>query len=613
MSSNRYIVRTTGQTGPTAASSSLVADTAGNYDASTVEGVLAEQVAKFAPGGSQGPSPLFNVSITAQGSTPRIVDYWDSTCWGSKVDGTIWKSVDDGVTWTQVATGPVSAYFIHLYKCSDGEVLIQYSATIRKSSGWSTNPNTATWTTKVTANSPAYFLQWGFDGNGTKFIATEYAADGDWASSNNAWISTDSGNTWTVVWDQAARFPGDGALSHCHAVCYDPWDDRFWLSEGHSVSAGIYYSDDDGGTWTAVAGGTLDGSPTVLVATNDGIVCGTDSAPGGIYGIARRAVATDMKAELIWQWFPGRAGIVGFAQRGFRDPRSGIVYIGWNSSFSDVKVIMAAGTASTAGLVYEATTAQADRFWNQVITDTGKMIGHYTLGATESVFKAFVSKGGFNNRTLNTGNILGGVTNEVTSVAVGRGASVPTSAVESVVIGNGAAVSSTGQSVVIGDGAAAVAVSVAIGDAASVTGAGGTGVGKSVSVTGQLATAIGHSAQATTTKNVAIGWDARATTDVNNVALGEGTRSTANGSTALGAESVAGHALSVALGAVSTTTATSQIATGARHIEMLELASDAAAGATNSARIYARDNGSGKTQIVVRFATGAIQVLATEP
>lgn len=41
--------------------------------------------------------------------------------------------------------------------------------------------------------------------------------------------------------------------------------------------------------------------------------------------------------------------------------------------------------------------------------------------------------------------------------------------------------------------------------------------------------------------------------------------------------------------------------------------SDPSAPSTNKARLYARDNGSGKTQLCVRFATGAIQVLATEP
>ncbi|MEY2653437.1 MAG: Pectate lyase superfamily protein [Pseudomonadota bacterium] len=48
-------------------------------------------------------------------------------------------------------------------------------------------------------------------------------------------------------------------------------------------------------------------------------------------------------------------------------------------------------------------------------------------------------------------------------------------------------------------------------------------------------------------------------------------------------------------------------------LRMRELAADAAAPAANSGVLYMRDNGAGKTQLCVRFATGAIQVLATEP
>jgi hypothetical protein len=40
---------------------------------------------------------------------------------------------------------------------------------------------------------------------------------------------------------------------------------------------------------------------------------------------------------------------------------------------------------------------------------------------------------------------------------------------------------------------------------------------------------------------------------------------------------------------------------------------DFTAPVSNHARMYARDNGAGKTQVVVRFPTGAIQVVATEP
>jgi len=52
---------------------------------------------------------------------------------------------------------------------------------------------------------------------------------------------------------------------------------------------------------------------------------------------------------------------------------------------------------------------------------------------------------------------------------------------------------------------------------------------------------------------------------------------------------------------------------GTGYLQIVEQASSPAAGAANSARIYAKDNGSGKTQLIVRFASGAEQVLATEP
>jgi hypothetical protein len=50
----------------------------------------------------------------------------------------------------------------------------------------------------------------------------------------------------------------------------------------------------------------------------------------------------------------------------------------------------------------------------------------------------------------------------------------------------------------------------------------------------------------------------------------------------------------------------------AGHQQFWEISDPAAPGA-NRARVYARDNGSGKTQLVVRFPTGAVQVIATEP
>lgn len=44
-----------------------------------------------------------------------------------------------------------------------------------------------------------------------------------------------------------------------------------------------------------------------------------------------------------------------------------------------------------------------------------------------------------------------------------------------------------------------------------------------------------------------------------------------------------------------------------------ESSTDPVAPGANGAKVYTRDNGAGKTQLVVRFNTGAVQVIATEP
>lgn len=49
-----------------------------------------------------------------------------------------------------------------------------------------------------------------------------------------------------------------------------------------------------------------------------------------------------------------------------------------------------------------------------------------------------------------------------------------------------------------------------------------------------------------------------------------------------------------------------------KFIEVPEI-SDPAAPAANKARIYCKDTGAGKSQLVVRFPSGAVQVIATEP
>ena len=93
--------------------------------------------------------------------------------------------------------------------------------------------------------------------NGTKFVLVHYSGSGsappDRAEFRYGWISLDGGKIWTIKWDTAARF-GDAvnALTHIHGAAHDPWEDRFFINEGHDTATGVYVSYDNGETWAKV-------------------------------------------------------------------------------------------------------------------------------------------------------------------------------------------------------------------------------------------------------------------------------------------------------------------------------------------------------------------------
>jgi len=158
----------------------------------------------------------------------------------------------------------------------------------------------------------------------------------------------------------------------------------------------------------------------------------------------------------------------------------------------------------------------------------------------------------------------------------------------------------------------------------AVTGSNGTAVGAFAGfgiTSGANNVAIGERAlqnpSPTTTgaDNVAVGARAgqgSATQRNRSVAIGRAAEFDADDAVALGRLAKANHDDSVALGANLTTTATLQVEIGGTHIEMSEVTAPGA-GAANSARLYAVDDGGGKTNLVVIFASGAAQVIAAEP
>lgn len=160
-----------------------------------------------------------------------------------------------------------------------------------KSVGWGTG--SVTWIRKLYEEG-SDFLSWGLDSVGGLAIATHYRAT-DYTKSRYTWLSTDNGDTWTVVHDL-----GVNSDVHMHLAHIDQYNNnRLWISY-HQVEVAnkikaIKYSDDLGATWNLL---TDEWQPTTAVATPNGMVFGTDDGPGGILHVPNKTNAEDLSIHL---------------------------------------------------------------------------------------------------------------------------------------------------------------------------------------------------------------------------------------------------------------------------------------------------------------------------
>lgn len=575
------------------------------------------------------------VGVTVADETIRPLEYFQGKLWGASASSpySLYTSTNWGDTWTLVKTTNFSALaFSRLMPTSDGELIAHSTGEIFKSSGWAANPETATWVSKASStdggNTP--FNRFGVHGNaeGTKFIAVEYGAGAsNWVNSRKGFISLDSGTTWVQKWDSETINPGVGANSHIHGACYDPWRDRWWIAEGHGASyAGLYYSDDNGDTWTK-SGATSNPAPTVIIPTEYGLVLGSDRGPSGIYHFPHTDDPENTSEYLAAKWKPPSVqdGVIGFAQRGYYDPDTGIVYVSFFSDFSSIPAVIMASDGLAASTIYTESANQGTI--PNVVAKGANLVAHLTRSGNKFL-KAKTQARGFSE--IDPANVLGGTVGDAvsqSSMAVAPSATVNNS-VNSIAVGPNANVHSSERSIAIGTsvqigGRGSIGIGYAVDDTdqpdsviigLQPTTAGGQSVTIGSGTTGRASSVvIGHQASAGQSGCVAIGYQATTLTFLFCTAIGRqascaGQNGFAGGYTA---NVASGHANSVAVGPV-TTSASNQIQVGPRHLEFIE-SSDFAAPATDRARLYARDDGAGKTQLVVRFATGAIQVLATEP
>ena len=641
--------------------------TPGTATSGEVQGMIAPTRAKVDAISTQG-FPLREMTTVARGSSPIPCGSFDGYLWGTSAvvaDAQLYRSSDGGQTWETfgAASVPVDGRGVaqgvqKILPTSDGEVLAVSFGNVVRSTGWASG--SPTWTVVLTNPTASYIYPWGFDGDGTKFIVVHYSGSGtatpDRADSRYGWISVDGGNTWEVKWDTQERFGATvNGLTHIHGAAYDPWEDRFFINEGHDTATGVYVSNNDGGTWTRVPYGntftdsTPANAPTVVVATDKGMVFGSDDSHNGIYVLPRGTNTI----EHVWAWGGVQnSQLLGYALQGFRDPATGIVYISYVSDEGDLPAPVGASDGLTANEVWREPGVfgmwrklfiQGDHvlMWEQLgnLVARGKLGGSGARPAEDPgrVLGGMVRGG---RKSVAVGSESHAVGDR--SVAVGGGASTTTHNGTAV----GADANAVGSGTSTGAGASSEPLGAAFGYQAKTTG--GTSVGANAFTASVSSTAIGRGARAATdagaanVNSTAIGRDAKANAASGNataigqgavaggamsvtigtsasstlpfaVAIGHAATALGSSTVALGPTATSNHTGSVALGAGTSTTGNDQVQIGARHIEVKALAAEPVAPAAGDARLFTRPNGAGKTELCVRFNTGPVIVIATQP
>lgn len=265
-------------------------------------------VTSLGDGSALNPVPL---CIMANG---YIVGGWNQV---------LYYSIDDGRTWTEAEILATSGRVLCVRELADGEIIAttdysagSYKGHIYKSSGWATNPVTATFT-KVheTANTQGHFIDRSVAVSGTTVFVGEYGVQG---YAQKAYISTDSAATFTQVFDMAS-YPTqcpDLANGHVHGVAIDTAYSRLYLATGDQENKGMWWADQATPTvWTRF----YQEQPTTIVAARSGILWGTDN-PTPAHGILRTRRDNLANVEVAWTAPEGVVGATVYTRGRVGDP-----------------------------------------------------------------------------------------------------------------------------------------------------------------------------------------------------------------------------------------------------------------------------------------------------
>ena len=466
-------------------------------------------------------------------------------------EGAVLKSAtsEDG-PWTTVETFSGSESVTGIYATGDGEVLVSQRASgVWRSTGWASNPVTATWTKVLTTNAPVEQFSMRVDENSGQCAVTTYISGGDMSLSRYIWGSADRGLTWGVKYDKLAAYPTvTASTSHMHHCSPDPyWDGALgqaapdgdaanprWWAVWHKTSSDptdvsdpkriVMFTDNFTAatpTWTEYT--TTDHHGVVAMATPAGMVMDTDYGPVGLFLVSRAATAGAMTRTILHRIRTTTATVEtawGWAMKGLHGD-NGEVYFAFRSAEANLPATIVATDgirADSVLTVNPATTSDMVDVVSFARYNGRLLMGNIqTVSAASTVVVSRADEPARGTVAPEDNGVAGGSAMDA-SVAVGKGSSTTnfrgtavghaaTAGRDAVAAGQAATAATTGTSVgaqtstgadavAVGKGAAAAASNATALGGSSTAASNGVAVGKSAATTATRGTAVGYSASA---------------------------------------------------------------------------------------------------------------------
>jgi hypothetical protein len=170
-------------------------------------------------------------------------------------------------------------------------------------------------------------------------FCNEYTDLGGATTHPYAYLSTDYGATWELIFTMPARVDF-GANHHIHTVAYDRYQDLLWVVCGDTGNRGIYYSADMGNNWTALAApGAMDDNMIQIIPLPECVLFLTDSSPAGVHRLMRNQSKLYTSADVSFVFNPLSGNPVGALPIGSRpvivygnSARAYFSFLYWDSS-----------------------------------------------------------------------------------------------------------------------------------------------------------------------------------------------------------------------------------------------------------------------------------------